>query len=1403
MIAENQLEKLVVSWFQDTGYRYLEGKDIAPESKDPYRQSFQEVLLEKELFTAIRNLNPNVPHGKLEEVIKELKNPKAAAVAYQNQAFHKQLLQGIEVEYEVKGEMKKDKVFLVDFQRPANNRFLVVDQFAVAGTKWTRRPDLVVFLNGLPIAVLELKSPGHDESDIWDAFNQLQTYKDDIPDLFIYNQALVVSDGINARLGSLTANRERFMPWRTIEDQDDRPLLKYQLEAIVKGFFKPELLLDYLHYFVLFEKEEQLIKKIAGYHQFHAVREAVKVTLIAADIQETNLAAEPRANYGKRVERGSKKAGVIWHTQGSGKSISMVCYTGKLVQQGEMKNPTVVVVTDRTDLDGQLFATFSHAADLLRETPVQAQSREELREMLDTRNSGGIIFTTIQKFALLNGEENHPMLCNRDNVVVISDEAHRSQYGDKAKLDTKTGVYKYGYSKHLRDALPNATFIGFTGTPISQGDKDTRAVFGDEISIYDIQDAVDDGATVPIYYESRLARLDINRTEIDALSDEVEDIIESEEDLALRESTKSKWTTLEKLVGAAPRLKQVAEDLVNHFEGRLELTDGKAMILCMSREICVNLYNAITAIKPEWHSEDKDQGAIKVVMTGSAADKELLQPHIHSKGTRKVFERRFKKAEDPLKLVIVRDMWLTGFDAPACHTMYVDKPMRGHNLMQAIARVNRVFKDKPGGLVVDYLGIANELREALKTYTDARGKGAPTLKTAEAFEILLKNLQVVRDMMHGFNYSDYKSRPMELLLPAANHILEKREKGKRRFLDLMAAVNKAYSLCSTLDKAQELKLEIAFFNAIKTAFLKSMNVDQKRLKADRDSLLKRILDNAVVAEGVEDVLKLAGLEKPDIGILSPEFLEEVSQIPQKNLAVELLEKLLRNEIRSRTKGNVVQEKRYGERLQEAIRKYNNRAIETTEVIKVLLELHEDFLQAMKREENLGLSPDEIRFYTALEKNNTGEKALKDENLKQIAVELTKRLRQSTTVDWQVRESVKAKIRNMVRRLLRRYGYPPEFSQDAIKLVLDQATALGDMWTEDDTLSNPPQVFISHTSSDSDMVKALQHALEHQIEFIWAYSEQMTSDALLPQEVMGAIRSAKHFAVLVSKNSLNSDWVSRQVSVAQETQKLSDNYKIIPLVMSDVQMAKLEPLFSNEVPRCISLKASPTEVQDAIPELFKAIGQPSPYNWKQMHVKDQIRLTGREREIMPLLVLGKSSKAIGEELGMAISTVNTLRHNLIMKFDAKNSVEMMIKAKEQGWMEPATETTPQKDELIKIEPFINVQLATSDYGQITWKATNGNEVTFGIITDAFFEKSSSYIIYNWYTTDCGNFPNDIPKLHIEIIEDANGSDTLHISKPITVTMDVIHEHVSVEVIVHEGGEILGSTVYQEDPVEVMR
>jgi len=1052
VITEDQLEQLCLDWFQSIGYDTVCGYDIAPDGDSPERSDYRQIILHDRLLNCLQVINPHIPVASLEQVALQVSKPETPILIKNNKAFHQLLLEGVKVEYkDTNGKEKTDYVQLIDFANRANNQFLVVNQYTITGSKGNRRPDVIVFINGLPLAVLELKNPADNNADIWSAYQQLQTYKDEISDLFIFNEALVISDGLNARVGSLTANKERFMPWRTVANEDDRPLFEYALETLVKGFFRPDLLLDYIHHFILFEQDgDKSIKKIAAYHQFHAVREAVKATVISAERPEKNTQAEPRAGYGDKVIPGSGKAGVVWHTQGSGKSISMVCYAGKLLAQPEMNNPTIVVVTDRNDLDGQLFDTFAMAAETLKQTPVRAGDRDDLREILASRQSGGIVFTTVQKFSLLGSETAHPILSERHNIVVVSDEAHRSQYGDKAKFNTKTGKYTFGYSKHMRDALPQASFIGFTGTPIDSTDKDTRAVFGDYVSIYDIQDAVDDGATVPIYYESRLAKLDINEAEIEALNDEVEEVIEDEEERD-KEKTKSKWAALEKLVGSEPRMEQVGKDLVSHFEARIETMPGKGIIVCMSREICVDMYNAIVALKPEWHDPDPAKGAIKVVMTGSASDKEKMQPHIHNKETKKLFEKRFKDASDPLQLVIVRDMWLTGFDAPNCHTMYIDKPMKGHNLMQAIARVNRVFKDKPGGLVVDYIGIASELKQALKTYTGSNGKGKPTHDTREAYAILLEKTDVVRGMLHGFDYSSYEDKALHLLPGAMNHILSLEGSsgeldGKKRFLDVMAAIGKAYTLCGTMDEVEPLKKEIAFLGAVKNAISKFTTVDKRRTDEEKNSALKQIIDNAIVAEGVDDIFSLVGLDRPNIGLLSPEFMEDVGNLEEKNLAVDLLERLLRDEVKARMKTDVVSEKKYSDRIMETLRKYHNRAIETAQVIEELIAMAKEMADDAEMAEKSGLNTDEIAFYRALIQNESAVKELGDNNLRELAKYVTEQLKKSTTVDWQVRDSVRAKLRNLVRRALRRWKYPPDKADEAIDLCLKQAEALSESWS---------------------------------------------------------------------------------------------------------------------------------------------------------------------------------------------------------------------------------------------------------------------------------------------------------------------------------------------------------------------
>lgn len=1046
MITEDQLERQCLRWFQDGGWDAVFGPDIAPDGASPERANYREIVLAGRLNRAVAKLNPQIPVPVLEEAVLKILKLDSPVAVQRNRDFHRFLLAGLPVSWRQGNEVKHDQARLIDFGALDANEFLVVNQFAIKGPRKTRRPDIVVFVNGLPLGIVELKNPADEQADVWKAFEQLQTYKEEIPDLFNYNEALVISDGHTARIGSFTADKERFMPWRTLKNEDDKPVLEFEVEKVVRGFFDRELFLDYLKYFVLFEQDgDRIAKKIAGYHQFHAVREAVRVTVIASQVVDGGRIEEGRASYGKEVAPGSRKAGVVWHTQGSGKSISMVCYAGKLIQQPEMKNPTLVVVTDRNDLDGQLFETFCGAHELLRQIPEQADSREELREKLASRQAGGIIFTTIQKFSLTDGEAKHPVLCERSNVVVISDEAHRSQYGLKARLDTKTGRYVYGFAKHLRDALPTASFIGFTGTPIAREDRDTRAVFGDYISIYDIQDAVDDKATVEIFYESRLAKLDVNSAEIERLSAEVEEVVEEEEETQ-REKTKGMWSSLEKLVGAKERIEEVAADLVKHFESRVSVHEGKALIVGMSRDICARLYAEIVRLRPQWHDPDLEKGAIKVVMTGSASDNASLRPHLTTKLQKKRLAKRFKDPGDPLKLVIVRDMWLTGFDAPCCHTMYVDKPMKGHGLMQAIARVNRVFKDKPGGLIVDYIGIANDLKGAFRTYVDSKGRGQPSRNVEDYLDVLRARLDACRGLFHGFDYSRYKKAPLSLLVPAANHVLGLSD-GKKRFLDLVTEITRAFAMCGTLDEAETLRMEIAFFSAVKAAIVKYTTIDRKLTDAEKHTALRRILDNAVVSGGVADIFELAGLKKPNIGLLSAEFLEDVRNMPAKNLAVELLEKLLRDEIKAHTRTNVVLHKKFGDRLLESLRKYHNRAIETAQVIEEMLKMAEDFKQAVSRNEALGLSSEEVAFYDALAERPEILRQMGDQSLKKLAQELTEQLRKSTDVDWQVRESVRAKMRLLIKRLLKKYKYPPEGQEQAVVRVLEQAEALADEWSK--------------------------------------------------------------------------------------------------------------------------------------------------------------------------------------------------------------------------------------------------------------------------------------------------------------------------------------------------------------------
>jgi len=816
-----------------------------------------------------------------------------------------------------------------------------------------------------------------------------------------------------------------------------------ELETLIRGLLAPANLLDYLRFFVLFEDDGTLIKKIAGYHQFHAVKAAINQVVIASR------------------PGGSHKGGVVWHTQGSGKSITMTCFAARVMQEQAMENPTIVVITDRNDLDGQLFGVFSLAQDLLREQPVQVATRQDLRAKLGNRPSGGIVFATIQKFMPGEDEDTFPVLSERSNIVVIADEAHRTQYGFEAKLktvkpskvaanDTKglmaaepTSTYQVGYAQHLRDALPNATFVAFTGTPVSSEDRDTQAVFGNYISIYDMQQSKEDGATVAIYFESRLAKLSLNAEELTHIDAEVDELAEDEEETQ-QAKLKSRWAALEKVVGAEPRVASVAADLVTHFEERNKAQTGKAMVVAMSRDICVHLYNEIIKLRPDWHDPDPEKGAIKIVMTGSASDKALLRPHIYSGQVKKRLEKRFKDPADPLRLVIVRDMWLTGFDAPCVHTLYVDKPMKGHNLMQAIARVNRVFKDKQGGLVVDYIGIANELRSALKEYTNSKGRGRPTVDAAEAYAVLAEKLELLRAMLHGFDYSDFLTTGHKRLAGAANHVLGEKD-GKRRFADTALAMSKAFTLCCTLDEAKAVREEVAFFQAVKVILTKREISQQKRTDEERELAIRQIINSAVVSEEVVDIFDAVGLDKPNIGILDDAFLAELRNLPERNLAAELLERLLEGEIKSKFAGNVVQGKKFSDLLSSVIKRYQNRAIETAQVIEELIAMAKKFRAVAERGEELGLTDDEIRFYDALADNESAVRELSDETLKKIAHELTENLRQNLTVDWSQRESVRAKLRLMVKRILRKYKYPPDLEVAAVELVLQQAEALGEEW----------------------------------------------------------------------------------------------------------------------------------------------------------------------------------------------------------------------------------------------------------------------------------------------------------------------------------------------------------------------
>jgi type I restriction enzyme R subunit len=1058
-LTESVVEEAALEWLAGLGYEIISGLAIAPGEPAAERVDYKQVFLFDRLQTKLEDLNPKIPLEGLQEALRKIRLISHPTFIENNRAFHRLLVEGVDVEFRnADGQIVHDKVWLVDFANPDANEFLAVNQFTVEEGHFNRRPDVVVFINGIPLAVLELKNIADEQATIRKAFDQFQTYKAQIPSLFHSNALLVISDGHEARLGTVTSDWERFMTWRTITGKELVPPGSLQLETLLKGVFDKTRLLDLVRNFIVFEDDgEKVSKKLAGYHQFHAVNKAVETTLRAAGVQQCS-AAVPAAGSGGVSPRGGtpgetpgkpaggdacatrngdRRAGVIWHTQGSGKSLSMVFYAGKIVQHPAMENPTVVVLTDRNDLDDQLFDTFSFCKELLRQVPRQAESREHLRELLNVA-SGGVVFTTIQKFFPDEKGGKHPLLSDRRNIVVIADEAHRSQYD-----------FIDGFAKHMRDALPKASFIGFTGTPIESGDKNTQAVFGDYIDVYDILQSKEDKATVPIYYEARLAKIDLKPEERPKIDPNFEEVTEDAEE-STKESLRRKWAQLEAMVGTDKRIALVAEDLVKHWEARYAAMEGKAMVVCMSRRICVELYKAIQKLRPDWHHDDDDKGTMKIVMSGSASDKLEWQQHIRSKARREELAKAFKNPKKPFRIVIVRDMWLTGFDAPSLHTMYVDKPMRGHGLMQAIARVNRVFKDKPGGLVVDYLGLAEELKQALADYTNSKGKGDITLDQEEAVAVMLEKYEQVCAILHGFDYSaaaeTTAAKRLPLIAQAAEHVLQQKE-GKQRYLQAVSDLSKAFALAVPHDSALEIRDEVGFFQVVRAVLAKSISEGGGKSPEELELAVRQIVSRAISSDKVIDIFDAAGLKKPDISILSDEFLAEVQHLPQRNLAVELLQKLLNNELKIRSKKYLVQSRSFAEMLEATIRKYQNRTIEAAQVIAELIELAKQMREGQKRGADLGLNDDEVAFYDALEVNDSAVKELGDPILKQIAQELVLRVRQSVTIDWTLRENARAQIRVLVRRILRKYGYPPDKQEKATQTVLEQAELLGAEWAE--------------------------------------------------------------------------------------------------------------------------------------------------------------------------------------------------------------------------------------------------------------------------------------------------------------------------------------------------------------------
>lgn len=1067
-LSESHVEEAALSWLEALGWKVAYGVNVSPDGAHPIRLSNSDVILETRLVDAIERLNPSIPEEARADALRKVMAVELPSLIEENRRLHRLIVEGVPVEYHgADGTIRGDRVRLIDFEGADGgldmNDWLAVNQFTVIERGANRRPDVVLFLNGLPVAVIELKNPGDENATVQGAYNQLQTYKQEIGSLFRTNALLIASDGVTARIGSLTADLERFMPWRTLDGEGIAPKGLPELEVMITGALDKRRLLTLIRDFTVFgDNGSGIIKILAGYHQFHAAQRAVTATLRAVPgiDQPRSMREDPRS-FGLPSAAdhapGDKRIGVIWHTQGSGKSLLMAFYAGLLVRRPELENPTIVVITDRNDLDDQLFATFSMCSDLIRQTPIQIESREDLAERLD-RASGGVIFTTMQKFAPAAGKSDYPAISTRRNVIVMADEAHRSQYGFKARIDKKTGELGYGFAKYLRDALPNASFIGFTGTPIEKDDVNTPAVFGDYVDVYDISRAVEDGATVPIYYESRLARIELPLDEMPVIDAEIDDLTEDEATTE-QERLKQRWSAVEKLVGSKKRLEMIAADFVAHFEDRVEAMEGKAMVVCMSRRICVALYSEIVALRPHWHSDDDAAGTIKVVMTGSAADPPEWQPHIGTKARRDALAKRAKKADDPLKIVIVRDMWLTGFDAPSMHTMYIDKPMRGHGLMQAIARVNRVFRDKPAGLVVDYIGIAQNLKKALGQYS-ASDAGQTGIDETQAVAVLVEKHDVVAAIFHGFDcvpgISGTPVQRLKCLAEAIEWVLARQHEAAaketsddakkaahRRYQDAVLALSKAFALAAASDAARKIRDHVAFYQTVRAALVKSSSSGFG--KSERDFAVQQLIDRSVVSTEIVDILRAAGMTTPDISILSDDFLAEVQQMERPNLALEALKKLLGDQIRSRSKSNVVESRRYSERLAEAIARYHTNAISTVEVLQTLIDLAKEIRAEQERGEAEGLTQDEVAFYAALADNDSAVDIMGNDCLKVIAAELVNSLKANATVDWSHRESARARMRVLVKRILRKYGYPPDLQDLAVQTVIQQAELLADSW----------------------------------------------------------------------------------------------------------------------------------------------------------------------------------------------------------------------------------------------------------------------------------------------------------------------------------------------------------------------